>query len=135
VPEAKVLICPFRLGHDLLDHEGLKKMSHPFAPFKPVRRGIIRQGSSKAAVHDMNLRSFDQPMPGIPMPGRQPPNEEEPLKHDDIIVNGFPVQAESACDLAGIQELRRAQREKLEQSRQSAAVSDACDIADIAINQ
>lgn len=49
----------------------------------------------------MDLRSFDQPVPGIVMPGRQSPDKEESLKHRDVIVDYcivyLPVTAPSDC--------------------------------------
>lgn len=41
MPETKIRVGPFRLGHELLDDEGLEKMPHPLPLFKPICRAII----------------------------------------------------------------------------------------------
>jgi len=76
IPNARMVVLPFYLGHELQDHVGLEEMSHPFPLFKSVCRSIISESFSKAAVNNVNLRSFDQPEPGVVIPGREPPNEK-----------------------------------------------------------
>src|SRR5688500_2551387 len=68
------------------------------------------------------------------MPRGQPSNEEQPLEDGEIVVDGFPMQADIPGERTGVEQLGSAQRKQLEQTSNLATIPDARHVLDVALD-
>ena len=78
-------VVPTRLPSQFLIHKRFQEMSQQSSICRE-RLGIgAEQCCGETRISEMQLRTFDQPLQSIAVPGREPFQQEKPLKECNVI--------------------------------------------------
>ncbi len=103
MPEAQVRIGPSGLGHQLLHHKRFKQVPEAIRVSQPVGLDEPRERARDPAVAKVDFRCLYQ-TPGLTgVPGRQPPDQEQPFQRREVVLHRFPAHGEMLAQRLDIQ--------------------------------
>ena len=124
-----------RLPAQLLEHEGLHQQAKRHSVAVQVFGAEVEQRTGEAGIHKVQFGRLHQAALAVAVPGRESLEQEHPLQQREVVVDGWPAEAEGGTEFCDVQQPRGLHGGDCQQAGQHLQGTDARQLVDVPLHK